>query len=122
MSIDLQKLGANNSYGKVFQKLIYPISTYPPKVVELNFFEASLKEIDQLTEHPLGIYGSTFGTHHKLGAFTGSQHHKAHNTLAVDLLTVFFHPYFKNVAIVLQEGGNMHAVDVSNGIVVVENI
>ena len=29
-----------------------------------------------------------------------------------------FHPYWKNVALVLQEGGNIHAVDVSNGMIV----
>jgi len=29
-----------------------------------------------------------------------------------------FHPYWKNVALVLQEGGNIHAVDISNGIIV----
>ena len=29
-----------------------------------------------------------------------------------------FHPYWKNVAMVLQEGGNIHAVDVSNGEIV----
>jgi len=29
-----------------------------------------------------------------------------------------FHPYWKNVAMVLQEGGNIHAVDVSNGMIV----
>ena len=28
------------------------------------------------------------------------------------------HPYFKNLALVLQEGGNIHAVDVSNGMIV----
>jgi hypothetical protein len=33
---------------------------------ELSFFEASLKEIDQLTEHALSICGVTVGTHHKL--------------------------------------------------------
>jgi hypothetical protein len=35
-------------------------------VGELSFFEASLKEIDQLTEHALSFCGGTFGTHHKL--------------------------------------------------------
>lgn len=29
-----------------------------------------------------------------------------------------FHPFWKNVALVLQEGGNIHAVDVSNGMIV----
>ena len=29
-----------------------------------------------------------------------------------------FHPHWKNVALVLQEGGNIHAVDVSNGMIV----
>ena len=33
-----------------------------------------------------------------------------------------FHPYWKNVALVLQEGGNVHAVDVSNGMIVNEYI
>lgn len=31
---------------------------------------------------------------------------------------LMFHPYWKNVALVLQEGGNIHAVDVSNGMIV----
>ena len=29
-----------------------------------------------------------------------------------------FHPYWQNVALVLQEGGNIHAIDVSNGMIV----
>jgi len=29
-----------------------------------------------------------------------------------------FHPYWRNLALVMQEGGNIHAVDVSNGMIV----
>ena len=47
---------------------------------------------------------------------------KASGQIRKAIINAFFHPYYKNVAIVLQEGGNVHAVDVSNGQVVVEDI
>lgn len=34
------------------------------------------------------------------------------------VVDIMFHPYWRNVALVLQEGGNIHAVDVSNGMIV----
>ena len=36
------------------------------------------------------------------------------------IVGLMFHPYWRNVALVLQEGGNIHAVDVSNGMIVNE--
>ena len=36
------------------------------------------------------------------------------------IVGLMFHPHWRNVALVLQEGGNIHAVDVSNGAIVNE--
>ena len=43
---------------------------------------------------------------------------KASNQIMRTIVAVMFHPYWRNVALVLQEGGNVHAVDVSNGMIV----
>ena len=43
---------------------------------------------------------------------------QASNQIRRTIVGLMFHPYWKNVAIVLQEGGNIHAVDVSNGEIV----
>ena len=43
---------------------------------------------------------------------------KAGNMIRRTIAALMFHPYWRNVALVLQEGGNVHAVDVSNGMIV----
>ena len=43
---------------------------------------------------------------------------QASNMIRRTIVDVMFHPYWQNVALVLQEGGNVHAVDVSNGMIV----
>ena len=43
---------------------------------------------------------------------------KAGNMIRRTIVALMFHPYWRNVALVLQEGGNVHAVDVSNGMIV----
>ena len=43
---------------------------------------------------------------------------QASNMIRRTIVDIMFHPYWRNVALVLQEGGNIHAVDVSNGMIV----
>ena len=43
---------------------------------------------------------------------------QASNMIRRTIVDVMFHPYWRNVALVLQEGGNIHAVDVSNGMII----
>ena len=47
---------------------------------------------------------------------------KASSQIKRTIVGVMFHPYWKNVALVLQEGGNVHAIDVSNGMIVNEYV
>ena len=43
---------------------------------------------------------------------------QASNQIRRTIVGLKLHPYFTNLALVLQEGGNIHAVDVSNGMIV----
>ena len=45
---------------------------------------------------------------------------KASSQIRRTIVGLTFHPHWKNVALVMQEGGNIHAVDVSNGMIVNE--
>ena len=47
-----------------------------------------------------------------------STQNQASSQIRRTIVGLMFHPYWKNVALVLQEGGNIHAVDVSNGEIV----
>lgn len=103
-------LGVWNQFSGVLKyaiKLPRPVDETNPQAQELmkNAFESAVKENNS---SQAGGAANAFGA--------------TSNQIKRTIVSLMFHPYWRNVALVLQEGGNIHAVDVSNGMIVNEYV
>lgn len=66
---------------------------------ELCFFEAPLKECFKFSKEGFHAFGGAFGAESEFGALSCSEHHEAHDALAVDFFSVLFDPDFTSVCV-----------------------